>query len=493
MVDVGFGSSGATRRDGGWYSNSSSPALGGAAHRREAHDRDGCEDRLADVMTEKMGLWGAVSIAVGTMIGASIFSVFGLGARIAGHNLPLVFIVSGGIALLVAYSYAHLGSKIISNAGPIEFILRGIGDGVATGALSILMWLTYVVSIALFAKGFAGYILPLFHVSVTALHTALVEAGVIAGFTALNLLGAGAVGRAEVLIVLIKLVVLGVFVALGLWSIHPAWITPALGPTHAAGTLNAAAVFFLSYMGFGLVTNASENIEHPERNVPRAIYLSILIVTVIYVSVSIVAVGNLPLPRLIAAEDYALAEAAKPFLGGAGYLLVSLGALFSIASALNATLYGGANIAYALAKEGELPTLFERKVWFRAPEGLYLTAALELTFALVFNLNGIASIASAVFMVVYSFVLVSHFRLIDEVGGRRSIIGVALGTVLLVFALLMHYQWQTDRAAFYATWGTLVGSVVVEACYRLITRRVLATRTETRRAGVRQSSPSIHT
>jgi amino acid transporter len=427
-------------------------------------------------MTEKMGLWGAVSIAVGTMIGASIFSVFGLGARIAGHNLPLVFVLSGAVALLVAYSYAHLGARIVSNAGPIEFILRGMGDGLTTGALSILMWLTYVVSIALFAKGFAGYLLPLLHVEPSGLHTALAELGVVVGFTALNLLGTGAVGRAEVVIVGVKLAVLGVFIVLGLGSVQVAWITPDFGSAQANGTVNAAAVFFLSYMGFGLVTNASENMREPARNVPRAIYLSIAIVTVIYVLVSVVAVGNLPLPRLMEAQEYALAEAAKPFLGSLGYLLVSLGALFSISSALNATLYGGANIAYALAKEGELPELFERKVWFRAPEGLYLTAILGLAFAVSFNLNGIASIASAVFMVVYLFVLLSHFRLAEEVGGRRSIIGVGLGTIGLVFLLLMRYQWSTDRGAFYATWGTLVGSLVVEAIYRGVTKRSIVAR-----------------
>ena len=424
----------------------------------------------------KMSLWGAISIAVGTMIGASIFSVFGLGARIAGHNLPFVFVLSGGVALLVAYSYAHLGSKIVSNAGPIEFIIRGIGHGVTTGALSILMWLTYVVSIALFAKGFAGYVLPLLHVAGTELQRAVVEGVVIAGFVVLNLLGTGAVGRAEIVIVGVKLLVLSLFVALGLWSVRITWITPSFGAEHTTGTLNATAVFFLSYMGFGLVTNASENIEHAEKNVPRAIYLSILIVTVIYVSVTVVAVGNLPLPRLIDAQDYALAEAAKPFLGSAGYLLVSLGALFSIASALNATLYGGANIAYALAKEGELPEFFERKTWFRAPEGLYLTAALGLGFAIAFNLNGIASIASAVFMVVYLFVLISHLRLAGEVGGNRAIVVLSLVTVAVVFVLLMRYQWETDRAAFYATWGTLAGSVVVEMIYRGVTQRVLVAR-----------------
>ncbi len=427
-------------------------------------------------MTEKMGLWGAVSIAVGTMIGASIFSIFGLGARIAGPNLPVVFLLSGAVSLFVAYSYAHLGAKIVSNAGPIEFILRGLGDGIATGALAFLMWLTYVVSIALFAKGFAGYLLPALGISTTGFHTGVVEAAAIAGFLALNLLGSQAVGRVETAIVGIKLLVLGVFVVLGIWSVQLARITPALGSAHVGATLDAAAVFFLSYMGFGLITNASENIREPERNVPRAIFLSIFIVTVIYVLVSVVALGNLPLPRLMEAGDYALAEAAKPFLGHAGYLLVTLGALFSISSALNATLYGGANIAYSLAKDGELPEFFERKSWFHAPEGLYLTAGLGLIFAISFGLNGIASITSAVFIVVYLFVLVSHFRLSEEVGGRRSLIVLGFLVVTFVFFLLMRYQWQTGRAAFWATWGTLAGSVVVETIYRTVTRRILKPR-----------------
>jgi amino acid transporter len=179
------------------------------------------------------------------------------------------------------------------------------------------------------------------------------------------------------------------------------------------------------------------------------------------------------------ARDYALAEAAKPFLGDTGYLLVTLGALFSISSALNATLYGGANIAYALAKDGELPEIFERKSWFQAPEGLYLTAGVGLIFAIAFGLNGIASITSAIFMVIYLFVLLSHLRLRREVGGHRAVIVMGLCVVLLVFFLLMRYQWQTDRTAFWATWGTLAGSLVVETLYRYLTSRIL----QPRRAG----------
>ena len=432
-------------------------------------------------MEGKLGLWQATSIAVGTMIGASIFSIFGLGARIAGHNLPIVFVFSGALALTVAYSYAKLGSKIVSDAGPIEFVLRAMGDSVVTGALSILSWLTYVVSIALFAKGFAGYFTALLGMPSTRLTNSLVEIGLIVAFTALGVIGSKAVGRVELLIVVVKLSVLGLFVALGLWTVKPAWIAPRLGTAQAASTIEAMAVFFLSYMGFGLVTNASEHIDQPERNVPRAIYLSIIIVTAVYVSVAVVAVGNVELSELVRAEDYALAEAARPFLGRLGYLAVSLGALFSISSALNATLYGGGNIAYALAKEGQLPRVFERRLWFGSPEGLYLTAGLGIALALVLNLNGVASLTSAIFMVIYLFVLASHFRLVKTVGGNRLFILTSIVVIAGVFLVLLHYEWRTNRTAFVGTWLALLTSLIVEAVYRRLTGRALLTRTRRER------------
>jgi len=148
------------------------------------------------IKDKKLSLAEVISMAVGTMIGASIFSIFGLGAKVAGQNLPEAFLLSGLYALVVAYSYAILGSKIISNAGPIAFILKGIGDNMLTGALSILMWLTYVVSISLFVKGFAGYLLPFIHIQATSLAIGIVEVGVIAFFTALNFFGSKTVGKA---------------------------------------------------------------------------------------------------------------------------------------------------------------------------------------------------------------------------------------------------------------------------------------------------------
>ncbi len=420
---------------------------------------------------KKLSLVEVISMAVGTMIGASIFSIFGLGAKIAGNDLPEAFILSGIYALVVAYSYAILGGKIISNAGPIAFILKGLGDSIITGVLSILMWLTYVISIALFVKGFAGYLLPFIHVESTAFTIGVVEIIVITFFTALNFFGSKAVGKAEFYIVLIKLSILMVFILGGFMTINWEMAKPGFDVQHTNGLLNASIIFFLSYMGFGLITNASENIKNPAKNVPRAIFISILFVMLFYVLISLVTIGNLPLPDIIKAQENALAIAAKPFLGNFGFILITVGALFSISSALNATIFGGANIAYSLAKDGELPDFFERKIWFKSIEGLYITAGLGLLFALFFDLGAIASITSTVFTVIYIFVLIAHLKLRKEYGGNKILLIINLIILTSVFVALMKYQWDTQRAAFYGSILTFIGAFAVEYFYRKFGKR----------------------
>ncbi len=422
---------------------------------------------------KKLTLVEVISMAVGTMIGASIFSIFGLGVKIAGKDLPEAFILSGLYALVVAYSYAILGGKIISNAGPIAFILKGIGDSVVTGALSILMWFTYVVSIALFAKGFAGYLLPFIGVQSTPLTMGITEVVLIAFFTVLNFFGSKAVGKAEFYIVLTKLSILLVFILGGFFTINPQMAKPVFDASHTMGMINASIIFFLSYMGFGLITNASENIKNPKRNVPLGIFLSIIIVMFIYVSIALVTIGNLAIPEIVKAQENALAVAARPFLGNFGFVLITIGALFSISSALNATIYGGANVAYSLAKDGELPEFFERKVWFKSTEGLYLTAGLGLVFALFFNIDAIASITSTVFTVIYIFVLVSHLKLTGKYGGNKVLLSFNLLVLLAVFVALLRYQWTTQRVTFYTSILTFAVAIIVEYFYRKVTKRVL--------------------
>ncbi len=427
----------------------------------------------------KLTLWEAVAIAVGTMIGAGIFSVLGVGAQICGTNLPIAFVIAGLIAWFVAYSYAHLGRVFISNAGPIEFIIRAFGDRLFVGVLAFLYWFSFVVSISLFAKAFAYYGLALFHQPMNPLYVGVLEAFVIALFTVLNFFGAKAVGKVEFYIVLIKVSILLTFVVLGIWTVKPELLKPDLTPQGLRDTLYAASILFLTYMGFGIITNASEDMENPKRDVPRAIYLSLFIVMLIYVGVAVVAIGNLPIDQLIKAKEYALAEAAKPFLGNLGFVLVSIGALISTASAINASLYGGANVAYVFARKGELPEFFERKVWFDAPEGLYITALLALLFAIFFNLEGVAALISFAFIVIYQFVLMSHYRLVEVVGGYRWIIVLGLVLVTTTAILLLFYQYRTNKEVFYTALVLIPLITLLEWLYRWKTRRVFKNRDET--------------
>ena len=415
----------------------------------------------------RISLIEAIAMAVGTMIGASIFSIFGVGVQIAGRDLPLAFIVSGIYAAMVAYSYGKMGSKIVSNAGPIAFILKGIGDSPLTGTLSILMWLSFVVSISLFASGFAGYFMPLVGLSAPILKTGT-EVLVIALFGSLNYFGGSrAVGRAEFWIVLAKLTVLCIFIVAGFTVLHPDYLNPDVSPAGLQGTLTASIIFFLSYMGFGLVTNASENMENPQKNVPRAIYISIFLVMIVYIGVSIAAIGSLPVEQLQEYGENALAVAAEPALGKFGFLLLSIGALFSISSALNATLYGGANVAYALMKDGELPMPeeYSRKEWFSEHLGLYLTGTLGMVFVLFFNIGEIASITSLIMTVIYIFVLYSHVLLADEIGGHRGIVFFNLMIISLVAMELIINQWHKDKPLFFSSLAIFIGSYLAEMLY----------------------------
>ena len=426
-------------------------------------------------MEKKLNLLQATAMAVGTMIGASIFSIFGFGVKVAGNGLPFAFLLSALYAFMTAYSYAHMGRKFISNAGPIAFVHKGFGDSPFVGALSLLMWFSYVISIALFAVSFAGYFLPLIHLNYPVLHT-VVEVAVIAFFGAINFFGGSrVVGKLEFWIVFLKLLVLLIFIVAGLSVIHPQFLKPVLNQSYLKGILSASVIFFLSYMGFGLVTNISENVENPSKNVPRAIYLSILLVMLVYVGVSVSALGALPPSEITKYAENALAVAAEPALGKFGFLLLSLGALISISSALNATIYTGANASYALMREGYIPLperLVERR-WISERFGLYLTCGLSLLFALFFNVTSVASMISITTTAIYIGVILSHLKLADRVGGSKGLIFFNLIVITFVAVEIAVYQFENNKMTFFTTLLLFFLSFTLELFYYRKRRRAL--------------------
>jgi amino acid transporter len=424
----------------------------------------------------RIGLISAVSIGIGGMVGAGIFSILGVVAETSGTALWVSFLIGGIVALLSTYSYAKLGARYPSAGGPVEFLVQGFGDGVVSGGINIYMWIGYIIALALYAHGFAGYFATFFpHHGTAPWFIKSTACGIVLLFTVVNFIGAGWVGRSESIIVAIKLAILLVFSIVGLCFLHPAYLATSTWPKYP-GIMFGAGVLFIGYEGFGLITNAAEDMVNPKKLLPKALYISVLSVIAIYILVSVAVIGNLHVNAIVAAKDYALAEAAKPFLGDLGFRLIAIGAVFSTASAINATLFGSANVSFMLAKDGELPKVFSRHIWQGGTGGLVITAALVLVFVLFFDLSGVAMMGSGAFLLIYGIVGVAHLRLTKETGASRPMVYLAILGCFATAATLSYYIYQNSLPAFITMFALLPLCFALEYAYRAVSHRTLMNR-----------------
>ncbi len=418
----------------------------------------------------QIGMAAAVSIGIGGMVGAGIFSILGVVAQAAGNAMWLAFAIGGVVALLSTYSYAKLGATFPSAGGAVHFLVKGFGDGVLAGGLNLFMWAAYIISLALYATAFGSYAATFVSKAASPLLVKSLAVGAVVLLTVINAFGAKIMGRSETVIVVIKVAILVLFAAVGLWFIRPGYLSPELWPP-TKSILFGAGVLFIGYEGFGLITNAAADMRNPRKMLPRALYTSVILVIVIYLAVSLTVTGNLSDYEIEQARDYALAQAAKPFLGEFGFRLIAIAALFSTASAINATLFGSANVCYMIARDGELPAGLSRTEWKQATGGLLLTAALVVLVTLLFDLSGIAMMGSAAFLLVYAAVNAGHLNVLKQTGASAIIVWLSLLTCLAMFAVLSVYTWQQQPAAIAALVIFAAGSFAAEWGYRRWTGR----------------------
>jgi amino acid transporter len=423
----------------------------------------------------KIGYWSVAAIGVGGMVGGGIFAVLGLSVQMAHGGTPVAFAVAGCIALISAYSYAKLSIAYPSQGGTVEFLNQAFGQGVVTGGLNILLLLSYIVMLSLYAYAFGSYGAQFFPGSMQLVMRHVLISAVVLIFTLLNIFGASVVGEAEELIVGLKVLILLLFVGVGIWGVDPVRLEPAAW-SNAMEVIAGGMVIFLAYEGFELIANSAGDVKDPRRTLPYAYYSSVGFVIVLYVLVSLVTVGTLPVKEIISARDYALAESARPFLGQFGFFLIAIAALLSTGSAINATLYGSTRICYTIAKDGELPETLERKVWKRPIEGLFLTAAVTLIVANLFELSSISMMGSAGFLIIFAAVNGANARLRKKTGSNMWISLMGTAACLGAFAALL---WQTARLspAKLLVLAAMVGlSFSAEALYRSATGRTLSPR-----------------
>jgi amino acid transporter len=418
----------------------------------------------------QIGMVAAVSIGVGGMVGAGIFSILGVVAHAAGNAMWLAFAIGGVVALLSTYSYAKLGAAFPSRGGAVHFLVKGFGDGVLAGGLNLFMWAGYIISLALYATAFGGYAATFLPGPPSPLLLKSLAVAAVVLLALINAFGAKLMGRSETLIVAIKVAILVLFAAVGLWFIRPGYLSTELWP-EGKWILFGAGVLFIGYEGFGLITNAAADMRNPRTMLPRALYTSVLLVIALYLAVALTVTGSLSDYEIERAKDYALAEAAKPSLGQFGFRLIAIAALFSTASAINATLFGSANVCYMIARDGELPVGLSRTEWRDATGGLLLTAGLVILVTLIFDLSGIAMMGSAAFLLIYAAVNAGHLNLLRATGASAVIVWLSLLTCLAMFAVLCVYTYQEQPAALAALVVIAAASFAAEWAYRRWTGR----------------------
>ena len=322
-----------------------------------------------------------------------------------------------------------------------------------------------LVSLSLVAKTFGSYGADLLPGGAPGWLASVLAVVVMAVFVAINLRGSGSVGKVELVIVIFKFVVLVTLCVGGLFALHPQLLSPSTYPA-AGSVLGSIAVTFFAYEGFRVITNAAEEVDDPERTIPRAITTAIVLVLGLYLLVSVVVFGTLTSVEVRAASDNALAAAARPVFGQAGFVAVSITALVATASAINASLFAVTNVAYQMAKDGELPGVFGTPV-SHSREGLLISGLIVAVLAATLDLRQIAVLGAASILLVHATVHAGHLRLTHETTASRALVAAA---ALLSLGAIAFTLVDASRSSF-ATLEMFAGVVLAAFAFELWMRR----------------------
>ena len=306
-------------------------------------------------MSNKIGLKEAISIGIGGMVGGGIFAVLGLAVALAKGGTPISFLFAGLIALITSYSYVKLSLKYPDRGGTVKFINQGYGIGLFSGGINNILWVSYIIMLSLYASAFGSYAPNLYEATSNKSFDIHLYTTVIVVFaTLVNYYSLEIVGRIEKWAVIIKLSILLAFVFIGAYGLIG---NPNLGQLAVENweapiqLLAGGMVIFVAYEGFELIANAAPDIENPKVNIPKAYYYSVGFVIILYFVIAVITVGSLPFADIADAQDYVLAEAAKPMLGNVGFTIITIAALISTFSAINASLYGGSQVVHVRKKQ----------------------------------------------------------------------------------------------------------------------------------------------
>jgi len=418
---------------------------------------------------KKIGLISAISIGIGGMVGGGIFAVLGLAVSLAKGGTPIAFLIAGVIALITSYSYVKLSLAYPDRGGTVKFINEGFGKTIFSGAINNLLWVSYIIMLSLYASAFGSYAPNLLEITGDKiLDSHIFASSIIVFATAINYYSVTVVGKIESYAVVIKLIILISFVIIGVYGLFGNSNFSQLDISNWESPMNlltGGMVIFVAYEGFELIANAAPDIKNPVKNIPRAYYFSVIFVILLYIIIAVVTVGSLPFSEIATAQDYVLAEAAKPMLGQIGFTIITIAALISTFSAINASLYGGSRVSYEIAEDGEISHEFTNQLW-NQPIGLMVTAILTLVLTNTLNLESISIAGSIGFLLIFATVNYTGYKLANKI--NSNLIVPKIGFVLCVVALvvLIIQQYSSNKIGIFVAISIITGCFLMEWIYK---------------------------
>jgi APA family basic amino acid/polyamine antiporter len=394
-----------------------------------------------------LGLYSAVTLSMGAMIGGGIFVLPAVGYKKAGPAVIVAYLLAGLIVLPNALSKAEMATAMPEDGGTYLYITRAMGPLFGTIA-GIGVWFSLVFKSAFALVGLGAYLLLLIEIPAGFVKVVALGLGVLV--ILLNIVGTEKSGQAQGILVTFVVVVLGVYVIGGVGPTGSSQYSPFL--THGAtGIVTATAFVFVSYAGIGEVASVAEEISDPGRTIPRAMFISIGAMMLIYTAVVGVIIGVVPAETLVhggpdgGTSLTPMADGAGALFGGAGITAIAVTAVLALTSMANAGVLGTSRFLLAMSRDSLLPGSVGRinRRFLTPVNAVLVTGAVLLALIAFVPVVELAKLASAFLILVFSLenIAVIVFRESDVTFYNPEftapgypfvqILGVAGGVVLI--------------------------------------------------------------
>ena len=411
-------------------------------------------------------------MGTGVMIGAGIFALTGQVAEFAGGLFPLSFLLAAIVSGFSAYSYIKVSNKYPSAGGIAMILHRAFGPSTVTGGAALLMALSMIINESLVARTFGTYTLQLFGIEGGILLPILAVGLILVAF-AINIAGNNVIGNVSKFTAALKIGGILIFALIALWaagfSFQPAESGIAENGS-VGGFLAGTALAILAYKGFTTITNSGDEVKDPNRNVGRAIMISLAICTVVYLLVCFAVGSTLSVPEIISAKDYSLAEAARPALGNYGLWFTVAIAIIATASGLLASLFAVSRMLAMLTDMNLIPHRHFGMPGTIQRHTLVYTVVLAGLLAAFFDLSRIASLGAIFYLVMDMIIhwgVLRHLR--KDVGAAPAILVAALMLDAVALGAFLILKWQADPTIILIA---IAGMVIVFAFERFFLRHL---------------------